>query len=99
MITKKFILFLIIYIFTVQTQANEKITLYLDWLNQFQFAGYYVAKEKGYYNNFGLDVNIKEFSYNSNVLKEIMNNEATYGVGKSSLIIDKFNNSTFADKT
>ena len=92
MITKKFILFLIIYIFTVQTQANEKITLYLDWLNQFQFAGYYVAKEKGYYNNFGLDVNIKEFSYNSNVLKEIMNNEATYGVGKSSLIIDKFNN-------
>ena len=92
MITKKFILFIIIYIFTVQTQANEKITLYLDWLNQFQFAGYYVAKEKGYYNNFGLDVNIKEFSYNSNVLKEIMNNEATYGVGKSSLIIDKFNN-------
>ena len=92
MITKKFILFLIIYIFTVQSQANEKITLYLDWLNQFQFAGYYVAKEKGYYNNFGLDVNIKEFSYNSNVLKEIINNEATYGVGKSSLIIDKFNN-------
>ncbi len=92
MITKRFTLFFTIFIFTIQTQANAKITLYLDWLNQFQFAGYYVAKEKGYYNNFGLDVNIKEFSYNSNVLKEIMNNEATYGVGKSSLIIDKFNN-------
>lgn len=92
MITKKLILFLTIYFFTVQIQANDKITLYLDWLNQFQFAGYYVAKEKGYYNNIGLDIEIKEFTYNSNVLKEVTNNEATYGVGKSSLIIDKFNN-------
>ncbi len=92
MITKKLILIFTLFIFTVQTQANDKITLYLDWLNQFQFAGYYIAKEKGYYNSLGLDVNIKEFTYNSNVLKEVINNDATYGVGKSSLIIDKFDN-------
>ena len=38
-----------------------------DWLNQFQFAGYYIAKEKGYYKDLGIDIEIKEFQgdYNS----------------------------------
>ena len=36
--------------------AKEKITLYPDWLDQFQFAGYYIAKEKGFYDDFGLDL-------------------------------------------
>ncbi len=26
--------------------ANQKVTLQLSWLHQFQFAGYYIAKEK-----------------------------------------------------
>ena len=33
--------------------------LRLKWLNQAQFAGFYVAKEKGYYKAEGLDVNIQ----------------------------------------
>lgn len=36
--------------------ANEKVTLLLKWNHQFQFAGYYMAKEKGYYDELGLDV-------------------------------------------
>ncbi|HZV21595.1 MAG TPA: ABC transporter substrate-binding protein [Hyphomicrobiales bacterium] len=39
--------------------AEEAITLRLKWLNQAQFAGYYVAKEKGYYKDAGLDVTIE----------------------------------------
>src|SRR5262249_44860965 len=39
--------------------ADEAITLRLKWLNQAQFAGYYVAKEKGYYKAGGLDVPIE----------------------------------------
>jgi len=79
-------------LFTIVLQASEKqkITLYLDWLNQFQFAGYYIAKEKGYYDNFNLDVEINEYSNNLNVTQKVISNKATYGVGKSSLIIDKF---------
>lgn len=38
--------------------APQKITLQLKWLPQSQFMGYYVAKEKGYYEAEGLDVNI-----------------------------------------
>ncbi len=37
----------------------EKVTLQLKWVTQSQFAGYYVAQEKGYYKAAGLDVVIK----------------------------------------
>ncbi len=36
-----------------------KVTLQLKWVAQAQFAGYYAAKAKGYYNQVGLDVAIK----------------------------------------
>lgn len=36
----------------------EKITLQLKWLPQSQFMGYYVAKEKGYYQEQGIDIEI-----------------------------------------
>src|SRR5712691_5713308 len=36
-----------------------KVTLQLKWVTQAQFAGYYAAKEKGYYKDEGLDVNLK----------------------------------------
>jgi len=38
--------------------AAEKVTLQLKWVTQAQFAGYYVAKEKGFYDAAGLDVTI-----------------------------------------
>jgi polar amino acid transport system substrate-binding protein len=91
MMTKKTIFIFLLFVITLNAQSNSKITLYLDWLNQFQFAGYYVSKEKGYYDAVDLDVNIKEFSSDSNILKDVMTKEATYAVGKSSLIVDKFN--------
>ena len=39
--------------------AADKLTLQLKWVTQAQFAGYYVAKDKGFYSEEGLDVNIK----------------------------------------
>lgn len=40
-------------------QAADKVTLQLKWVAQSQFAGYYVAKDKGFYKDAGLDVEIK----------------------------------------
>src|SRR4051812_43454277 len=37
----------------------ENVTLQLKWVTQAQFAGYYVAKEKGFYDDEGLTVTIK----------------------------------------
>ena len=39
--------------------AADKVTLQLKWVAQAQFAGYFVAKDKGYYKEAGLDVEIK----------------------------------------
>ena len=43
----------------VQAQAADTVTLQLKWVTQAQFAGYYVAKDKGFYDEEGLDVTIK----------------------------------------
>src|ERR1041385_4014684 len=40
-------------------QAADKVTLQLKWVTQAQFAGYYVAKDKGFYKDEKLDVTIK----------------------------------------
>jgi NitT/TauT family transport system substrate-binding protein len=39
-------------------QAADSVTLQLKWVTQAQFAGYYVAQEKGFYEEAGLDVTI-----------------------------------------
>ena len=43
----------------MQAAAADKVTLQLKWVTQAQFAGYYVAKDKGFYEEEGLDVEIK----------------------------------------
>ena len=40
------------------TYAADEITLQLKWVTQAQFAGYYVALDKGFYEEEGLDVTI-----------------------------------------
>lgn len=40
-------------------QAADALTLQLKWVTQAQFAGYYVARDKGFYDEVGLDVTIK----------------------------------------
>ncbi|TRW96164.1 ABC transporter substrate-binding protein [Paracoccus sp. M683] len=39
--------------------AADELTLQLKWVTQAQFAGYYVAKDKGFYEEENLDVTIK----------------------------------------
>lgn len=42
-----------------QAMAADAVTLQLKWVTQAQFAGYYVAKDKGFYTEENLDVTIK----------------------------------------
>ncbi len=84
---------LITYVLTMflYAQNDKKITLQLNWLNQFQFAGYYMAKEKGFYKDVNLDVQIKENTLNTDIVKEVETQNADFAVGSSSLIIEKIN--------
>ena len=44
---------------TFQAWAADTVTLQLKWVTQAQFAGYYVAKDKGFYEEENLTVEIK----------------------------------------
>lgn len=44
--------------FAAHEPEPDKLTLQLKWVTQAQFAGYYVAQDKGYYKDLGLDVTI-----------------------------------------
>ncbi len=78
------LLFLLVSILS----SAEKVTIQLPWLHQFQFAGYYVAKEKGYYADAGLDVAILDAASESDAYTAVMKGRAQYGVGRSSLIVN-----------
>lgn len=62
------------------------------WLDQFEFAGFYIAKEKGFYSQVGLDVEIKKYTNSTNVLNEVMQKKADFGTSSSSLVVDKTTN-------
>lgn len=67
----------------------EKVTLQLKWTHAFQFAGYYAAKELGYYREAGLDVNIAEARPGSDPVREVIEGRAEFGVGNSSLLLSR----------
>jgi PAS domain S-box-containing protein len=66
----------------------EKITLQLQWKHQFEFAGFYAAKEMGFYEEVGLEVEFKEFDTSLDIVDEVVSKRARYGLSYSSLIID-----------
>lgn len=68
--------------------AQEHVVLQLPWLHQFQFAGYYIAKEKGYYAANGLEVSIVEAQQKEPSVDTVMRGVAQYGVGHSSLVVN-----------
>ena len=71
--------------------AVEKVSLQLMWKHQFQFAGYYVAQEMGFYKDAGLDVNIKEYDSGIDVSEDVLSQKVEFGIGRSSLIYEKMN--------
>ena len=59
----KYLLLFIIFTFSLFADTTkEKISLQLIWKHQFEFAGFYMAKEKGYYDDVSLDVEIKSIN-------------------------------------
>jgi len=57
--TMKVTLALAMALMAGSAMAADKVTLQLKWVAQAQFAGYFVAKDKGFYTEEGLDVEIK----------------------------------------
>ena len=87
-----FIKHLIFIIFLTYSSAFSKelkpITIQLSWFDQFQFAGYYMAKEKGFYKDVGLDVTIKPFKFGIDIPKEVSLGTYDFAVGRETLLLE-----------
>ena len=57
-------------------KAQKKIIFTPQWTAQAQFAGYYVAQEKGFYREAGLDVEIVHPSVTQSAVSRVRNNES-----------------------
>lgn len=58
----------------------KKINFMPMWLPQPQFAGFYMAREKGIYEKYGLDVSILNRGYNGDVLIDLVQEKIDFGV-------------------
>ena len=83
------LLFILLFFITISEAADlKKVSLQLQWKYQFQFAGFIIAKEKGFYKEIGLDVDIKEWNHNINMADEVLNSNSTYSIARPTSLID-----------
>lgn len=83
-------LFILVVFVSLQlspTASATEVTLQLKWLHQFQFAGYYMAKEKGFYEDAGLNVNIQEREPHISSLRPLVEGGADFSVSDPGAII------------
>jgi len=81
-----FLCFIPLTLYAVVPNTLQPITLQLQWKDQFEFAGFYAAKEKGFYKEVGLDVTFKPFDPSHDIIDEVLNGHAEYGLVSSALI-------------
>ena len=84
-ITRIFLILLImIAVVACQPQqakrAPEEITLQLKWLHQAQFAGFYMAEEKGYYAKENIKVTFLEGGQGIDIAQRVVSGQADFGV-------------------
>lgn len=71
----------------LHASANDKVRLQLRWPHHYFFAGYYAAKEKGYYQAAGLDVEILPNKSGEDPVQKVLDGNAEFGVGTSDLLL------------
>ncbi|MDD2699059.1 MAG: ABC transporter substrate-binding protein [Arcobacteraceae bacterium] len=74
--------------FLLFSQDLEKVSLQLNWKYQFEFAGFIMAKEMGYYKEANLDVEIKEYQNGVNITKDVLDNKVNFGLKNNALTIE-----------
>ena len=67
--------------------ALEKVSLQLKWLHQFQFAGYYVALQKGFYSEAGFDVEIRQGGPGIDAMVDVASGKADFGVCTTGVLL------------
>ncbi|MDX1351592.1 MAG: ABC transporter substrate-binding protein [Thiomicrorhabdus sp.] len=73
--------------------GNPKtVKLQLKWQHQFQFAGFYMAQAKGFYQDAGLNVEFIEAKPGINPINEVLSGKSEFGIGTSELLLNYVKN-------
>ena len=72
-------------------RSSERVVLQLPYTHQFQFAGLYAAKENGYFQAEGIDIEIRIGTLERRPVKEVLADHAQYGIGQSEILIERLN--------
>jgi len=64
------------------------VRVQLKWFHQYQFAGFYVAQSRGYFEQAGLSVELIEGGPSLDPVNRVLAGHAEFGVGNSSLVLD-----------
>jgi len=87
------LLLAVVFVVPIQAQNDEPIVLQLKWEHEFQFAGYYAALWQGYYQQAGLNVEIRSaISPDAQFLSsntELLNGNADFAIGGLGTIIGR----------
>jgi len=70
-----------------QCFAQERVSLAVDWVLNGTHAGYFIAKEKGYYEDKGLDVSIARGFGSGDTVKRVATGSVDFGVADTGAII------------
>ena len=83
-------IFYILVLFSSLQGANklQDVSLQFQWKNQFEYAGFYAAKEKGFYKDVGLNVSFKEYTNGMSIIDDVISKKSTYGITYADLIVD-----------
>ncbi|HSW97819.1 MAG TPA: ABC transporter substrate-binding protein, partial [Candidatus Saccharimonadales bacterium] len=85
-----------VYVFLFRLSPHEKplkkVTVQLNWLAQSQYAGMFVAKEKGFYRSQGLDVSFKEYQDGLDQTAFVATGGADFGISTAMEIIPSIAN-------
>ena len=68
-------------------ESLDEVTVRLKWVHQAQFAGFYVAAEKGFYRAQNLEVKLLPFSFEEPTMEAVVEGKADFGVKSASEII------------
>lgn len=71
--------------------AVERVSVQLKWTPQFQFAGFYAAQMKGFYAEENLSVNLIHAELETDVIEEVVQNRAEFGIAMSNCIVEHYN--------
>jgi NitT/TauT family transport system substrate-binding protein len=67
--------------------AADDVSFAFDWIYNGSHAGYFVAREKGYYKDAGLNVTLSRGSGSGDTVKRVGTGAATFGVADTSVVV------------